>query len=80
MIVDNTQMIAAGVKKIADDKTNLFAFDELVNQHNQRNPLATHDINGTKINRYGQKMQVEDRLIGIAAGELKDAVSKQYQQ
>ena len=51
-----------------------------MNQLNQRNPLATRDINGSKINRYGQKMQVEERLVGIAAGELKDAVSKQYQQ
>lgn len=81
MMLDNTQMTAAGVKKIADDKTNLFGFDDLVNEVNHRNPLATRDINGAvKINRFGQRMQVEERLVGMAAGELKDAVSRKYQQ
>lgn len=33
------------------------------------------------MNRFGQKMQVEDRLLGMAAGQLKGAVnSKEYQQ
>ena len=48
----------------------------------ERNPLSTHDINGVELkrNRYGQRMQVEDRLVGMAAGQLKGGLNMQYQK
>ena len=47
----------------------------------ERNPLSTADINGTvKMNRFGQKMQVEDRLLGMAAGQMKGGLNMKYQQ
>lgn len=83
-IVDNTKMIAAGAQGPAavnkrqgtmSDIFNLGSAYEATPTSNglrERNPLSTADINGgAKVNRFGQKMFLDERLAGQAAGQLK---------
>lgn len=47
----------------------------------ERNPLATADINGSvKTNQFGQKMEIDERLYGMAAGQLKAGSNQGYQK
>lgn len=41
--------------------------------------MQTSDINGHKQNRFGQKMEVDQRLVGMTAG-VSGAVNQDYQK
>lgn len=88
-IVDNRGMAAAGVKLNANSRhggghSNVFGLN--ANEYDaayqrERNPLGTHDINGgQKRNRFGQKLEVEERLVGKSAGVARRDIDAAYQK
>ena len=51
----------------------------------QRNPLSTQDINGPKINQYGQRMQVPEgvdpyKIAGTMPSKKRDEFGNHYEQ
>ena len=83
-IVDNTSMVAAGgnARVVGSNGiSNIFGLNQSIDSmRKDRNPLQTHDINGLeKKNRFGQKMQVDQRLVGVTAGAA-GSIDLEYQK
>ena len=85
--MDNSGMTAAGGKAAsahgnkAGQMSDVFGLGSKFDYNApkpQRDPLSTHDINGEKINRFGQKLKVEARLAGQSAGQQKGSLNAQY--